>query len=252
VKIVREVAYESIDPDRVQPIPQVGTVDPLIYQIGLSLKADIAARYPTGKIFGESAATMLAARLLQQHSVRTPKLASDEDGLSSYTLRQVLNYIRSHLSQDLSIIDLAQVAGMSPYYFLRLFKQSMHITPRQYIIQIRIDRAQELLQLRELSKLARRLLLRQTLRERRSLISRFSVGLVARVILLTYFVRSPRQHPKSINETLGKTLNIYRSRVIYVCYTILDFGFWILDFGFWIEKALLSAESANLSVALIF
>jgi AraC family transcriptional regulator len=148
---VREVASESIDPDRVQPIPQVGTVDPLIYQIGLSLKADIEAGYPTGKIFGESAATMLAARLLQQHSVRTPKLASDEDGLSSYTLRRVLDYIRSHLSQDLSIIDLAQVAGMSPYYFLRMFKKSMHVTPRQYIIQTRIDRAKELLRSRELS-----------------------------------------------------------------------------------------------------
>jgi AraC family transcriptional regulator len=150
-KFVREVAYESIDPDRVEPIPQFGAVDRLIYQIGLSLKADIEAGYPTGKIFGESAATMLAARLLQQHSVRTPKLASDEDGLSSYTLRQVLDYIRSHLSQDLSIIDLAQVAGMSPYYFLRLFAKSMYVTPRQYIIQIRIERAKELLRSRELS-----------------------------------------------------------------------------------------------------
>jgi AraC family transcriptional regulator len=150
-KFVREVAYESIDPDRVEPIPQFGAMDRLIYQIGLSLKADIEAGSPTGKIFGESAATMLAARLLQQYSVRTPKLASDEDGLSSYTLRQVLDYIRSHLSQDLSIIDLAGVAGMSPYYFLRLFKKSMHFTPRQYIIQTRIDRAKELLRSRELS-----------------------------------------------------------------------------------------------------
>jgi AraC family transcriptional regulator len=150
-RFVREVAHESIDPDRVELIPQFAVQDPLIHQIGLSLKADIEAGYPTGKIFGESAATMLAARLLQQYSVRTPKLASDEDGLSSYTLRQVLDYIRSHLSQDLSIIDLAQVAGMSPYYFLRLFKKSMHFTPRQYIIQIRIDRARELLRSRELS-----------------------------------------------------------------------------------------------------
>jgi AraC family transcriptional regulator len=150
-QFLREVVHESIDPDRVQPIPQVGTVDPLIHQIGLSLKADIEAGYPTGKIFGESAATMLVARLLQQHSVRTPKLASDEDGLSSYTLRQVLDYVRSHLSQDLSIIDLAQVVGMSPYYFMRMFKKSMHVTARQYVIQTRIDRAKELLRSRELS-----------------------------------------------------------------------------------------------------
>jgi AraC family transcriptional regulator len=150
-KFLREVVHESIDPNRVELIPQFAAFDLLIHQIGLSLKADLEAGCPTGKIFGESAATMLAARLLQQHSIRTPKLASDEHGLSSYTLRQVLDYIRSHLSQDLSIIDLAQVAGMSPYYFLRLFKKSMHVTPRQYIIQTRIDQAKELLRSRELS-----------------------------------------------------------------------------------------------------
>jgi AraC family transcriptional regulator len=144
-EFVKQVATEFSNADRVELISQVAIADPLIYQICLSLKAEVESGYPTGRIFGESAATMLAARLLQQHSVRTPKLASDENGLSSYTLRQVLDYIRSHLSQDLSITDLAQVAGMSPYYFLRLFKKSMQFTPRQYIIQMRIDRAKELL-----------------------------------------------------------------------------------------------------------
>ena len=94
---VREVAHESFDPDCAELIPQFAVRDPLIHQIALSLTADIKAGYPTGKLFGEAAATMLAARLLQQHSVRTPKLARDEDGLSSYSLRQVLDYIRSHL-----------------------------------------------------------------------------------------------------------------------------------------------------------
>ena len=130
---------------------KISTHDPLIQQIGLSLKSDIEAGYPTGKIFGESAATMLAARLLHQHSSRSPKQISDETGLSSYSLRLVLDYIRSHLSQDLAIVDLAQVAGMSPYYFMRMFKRSMHVTVRQYIIQKRIDRAKELLRSRELS-----------------------------------------------------------------------------------------------------
>jgi AraC family transcriptional regulator len=147
---VREVASESFDPDHVELIPQFAVRDPLIHQIGLSLTADLKAGSPTGKIFGESAATMLAARLLQQYSVNIPKQHSDEDGLSSYTLRQVLDYIRSHLSEDVAIADLAQVAGMSYYYFMRLFKKSMHVTARQYIIQQRIDRAKELLRSPEL------------------------------------------------------------------------------------------------------
>jgi AraC family transcriptional regulator len=150
-QFLSETVHESIDPDRIELIPQFAVFDPLIHQIGLSLKADLEAGCPTGRIFGESAATMLAARLLQQHSVRTPKLASDENGLSSYSLRQVLDYVRSNLSQDLSIADIAQVAGMSPYYFMRMFKKSMRVTFHQYVIQTRIDRAKELLRSRELS-----------------------------------------------------------------------------------------------------
>ena len=35
---------------------------------------------------------------------------------------------------------------VSPYYFLRLFKQSMGLTPDQYILQRRIEKAKFLLQ----------------------------------------------------------------------------------------------------------
>jgi AraC family transcriptional regulator len=63
-KFVGEVAHELIDPNRVELIPQFAAFDPLIHQIGLSLKADLEAGCPTGRIFGESAATMLAANFL--------------------------------------------------------------------------------------------------------------------------------------------------------------------------------------------
>ena len=150
-QFVREIAHESIDPDRVELIPQFEAHDLLIRQIGLSLKSDLEAGCPTGKLFGESAAIMLAARLLQQHSVRVPKQICDDRGLSSYSLRMVLAHIQTHLTQELSIVDLAQIAGMSPYYFLRMFKRSMQLTPRQYIIQQRIERAKDLLKSPELS-----------------------------------------------------------------------------------------------------
>ncbi len=150
-EFVRQVASEFSNPDCLELIFQGAMADPLIYQIGLSLKADIEAGHPTGKLFGESAATMLAAWLLQQHSVRSPKLSDYKDGLSRYNLKQILDYIQAHLSQDIKIADLAKVAGMSPYYFICLFKQSMNITPHQYIIQQRIEQAKQLLKNRNLT-----------------------------------------------------------------------------------------------------
>ena len=38
------------------------------------------------------------------------------------------------------------IAQLSPYHFLRLFKQSMGITPHQYILQCRLNQAKYLLQ----------------------------------------------------------------------------------------------------------
>jgi AraC family transcriptional regulator len=150
-KFVQEVAGELINPHIVELLPQHAIQDPLIYQSALSLRQDIQAGHPTGKLFGESVATMLVSRLLQKYAVHRPKQLSTEEGLSNYVLRNVLEYIQTRLDQDLSIADLAEAAGMSLYYFIRLFKKSMHITPRQYIIQQRVERAKMLLRSRELS-----------------------------------------------------------------------------------------------------
>ena len=60
-------------------------------------------------------------------------------------LRQVLDYIDAHLAQDLKLADLAQLLDMSQYHFSRLFKQSLHISPYQYLLQQRVERAKKLL-----------------------------------------------------------------------------------------------------------
>jgi hypothetical protein len=45
----------------------------------------------------------------------------------------------------LSLQELADLIQVSPSYFGQLFKQTMGKTPHQYLIQCRIERAQELL-----------------------------------------------------------------------------------------------------------
>jgi AraC family transcriptional regulator len=50
----------------------------------------------------------------------------------------------------LELEELAQQVGMSLFYFSRLFKQSLNITPHQYVIGQRVERAKQLLRNSEL------------------------------------------------------------------------------------------------------
>lgn len=55
------------------------------------------------------------------------------------------NYIHDHLSHNLDLDTLAQVACLSKYHFIRLFKEAFGETPRQYLIGKRLERARNLL-----------------------------------------------------------------------------------------------------------
>ncbi|SFC21128.1 AraC family transcriptional regulator [Butyrivibrio sp. YAB3001] len=60
-------------------------------------------------------------------------------------LVEVTNYIDSHRSDDLTVEQLADLAGFSKFHFERLFKSYMGISCYQYITKRRVLMAQELL-----------------------------------------------------------------------------------------------------------
>src|SRR5262249_225654 len=58
-----------------------------------------------------------------------------------YRLTRVLDYIGDNLAEDVSLSDLAEVAGMSAHHFAELFKRSMSCTPHRYVLKEKIERA---------------------------------------------------------------------------------------------------------------
>jgi transcriptional regulator GlxA family with amidase domain len=66
-------------------------------------------------------------------------------GLTRTQLQQVLDYIHTHLDQDLSLAELAETLNLSPTHFATAFKQSIEVSPHQYVIQQRVERAKLML-----------------------------------------------------------------------------------------------------------
>ena len=83
--------------------------------------------------------------LKTESSTFTPSITSQNRSLTHTQLQQAIDYIQTYLNRDLSLAELASVIGISPTYFASLFKQAMGISPHQYIIQQRVERAKLML-----------------------------------------------------------------------------------------------------------
>jgi AraC family transcriptional regulator len=140
-----QIAYESVNPDRVELLLTRKTADLLIHQIGLALKSSLEEDGVGSRFYADSMATALSAHLLRYYSTRNYQFQEYEDGLSKQKLRQAIEYIEAHLGEDISLSDIANQLGMSQYYFCHLFKRSTGMSPHQYLIQQRVERAKHLL-----------------------------------------------------------------------------------------------------------
>jgi transcriptional regulator of acetoin/glycerol metabolism len=72
-------------------------------------------------------------------------------GLPPGALRRVREHVETHIGKSVDLATLAAVAGLSLYHFARAFKQSAGVTPHQYLVQRRVEQAQEMLARTELS-----------------------------------------------------------------------------------------------------
>jgi len=110
-------------------------------------------------LYIEAKGTLLATRLLRaQFAPEAPP--SGRDGLNFPALQKVLSYVQGKLAvpgngsrhvissasrEELSNVVLARVAGMSEYHFIREFRKRMKKTPQEYVMQCRLDKAEELI-----------------------------------------------------------------------------------------------------------
>lgn len=58
---------------------------------------------------------------------------------------QVRDYLRDNLAESVRLEELASLAGLSPWHFLRAFRAHFHVTPHQMLMAYRLYEAKLLL-----------------------------------------------------------------------------------------------------------
>jgi AraC family transcriptional regulator len=90
------------------------------------------------------------AEVIRQKESLSVQKKSTRDEVMKRLLTSV-DYVYSLSDQKLSLDELAQAACLSKFHFLRLFKSTFHKTPYQFINEVRVERAKDLLKNSELS-----------------------------------------------------------------------------------------------------
>jgi AraC-like DNA-binding protein len=74
-----------------------------------------------------------------------------QGNLQKEYIQRALQYINAHYQNNISVVEIANQIGLDRSYFCRIFKKTLDISPHEYLILFRIDKACELLRSEKLS-----------------------------------------------------------------------------------------------------
>lgn len=88
----------------------------------------------------------LALKMLILRIIQTQRLACVQQyKLTSSRLQAAVRYIQDHLSEKITVAQLAMAACMSQSAFFQSFKESFGLSPLEYVLKARIEQAKKLM-----------------------------------------------------------------------------------------------------------
>lgn len=108
------------------------------------LRAEVM-RDQASPLFVQSLAHAIAIYLARNYGVIDEETRSSSPSLPGFKLRQITVWMSEHLAEDFSLEQLAAQAGLSKFHFQRLFKRATSVSPSRYHINLRMNRARQLL-----------------------------------------------------------------------------------------------------------
>ena len=123
----------------------IGIEDPVISRLGALGRRELSDGGVGGRLYLEGLATLLTVHLLRGFGSSRPALPQYRGGLAPRQMRRVLDYIDAHLTDELGLVELSTIAGLSPNHFGEAFKTSVGKSPHRFVMEKRVQHAMDLL-----------------------------------------------------------------------------------------------------------
>ena len=138
----RDVSGGQATPFRLQDVS--GARDPQVSQLMRGLYQEVTAQREASTLYLHSIGQALAVHLVRHYRDEREGLKGG-NALPAYKLHAVIDHMRLSLESGFNLSSLATVAGMSDFYFSRMFRRATGQSPSQYFIHLRMEMARQLL-----------------------------------------------------------------------------------------------------------
>lgn len=146
--MLSSVASEAMDchVDRVELADVLRTDDPVMTGVVEAIATEAGQEAMGGALYVESLARALSVHLLRRYaSVKLPHRAEFHK-LTPAEQRRIGDYIEDHLSETLTLPEMAASLGMTPDLFTRRFRATFGHSPYRHVTERRVARARMMLE----------------------------------------------------------------------------------------------------------
>lgn len=121
-----------------------GQDDPVVYHLAQALLPALDMPGQTNQLFVDQVLLALCTHL-NAHYGAAPAPRESARGLAGWQLRRAQELIANHLSDGLSVARLAEECALSRSYFTRAFKLSTGLSPHDWLLRMRVEKAKALM-----------------------------------------------------------------------------------------------------------
>jgi AraC family transcriptional regulator len=126
--------------------PLFASQNNFLLEVALSIDRELQAQNPHGPIFSDIYSRLLASQIISMLGTKNRESTARRIALTTRQLRWLDDYIDANLSHKITLEEMAEQVGLSPFYFCRVFKEATSVTPHAYLTGRRIDFAKKSLQ----------------------------------------------------------------------------------------------------------
>ena len=142
---MRELAASEFDRLDFQLRPTMPTLDLTALQIASIVKTALNTPGISSELHLDSLITLLGIHMLRNYSNTLVRSTAAKPGLSAMQANRVKEYMHEHLTRNVTISELAGICGLSPSHFISSFAKTFGVPPHRYLVERRIELAQQLL-----------------------------------------------------------------------------------------------------------